>query len=323
MKRRSLLGAIPAVSLAGCLRMVGDEAGTAARTTATESGGGEGTTAPSGGATDFFATEAEALEYAGGFAAADDEAVVVEQSTDRTPELLEHGGGSGSSWGPADGGGTHTSQDLHFTSIPDDGVVFGGGAGRTLRVRNVTLDKAATFEPSAETGQFPVSTWSIDAESEGEPPSAIQVQPVGEQQDVMLEGQWRGDTDLFRTQAFGEYVIELVEDGARIGTTGGAVYGIRYHWGAEQTRETLYVTRQPSTNESWTVALYVGESRFDPLATQEGTQSAAENVFEVDLTELDLESGQYSWELLVGEGLQLERTHFISLTPSSGDLLIP
>jgi predicted secreted protein len=139
----------------------------------------------------------------------------------------------------------------------------------------------------------------------------------------MLEGQWRGDTDLFRTQAFGEYVIELVEDGTRIGTTDGAVYGIRYHWGAEQTRETLYVTRQPSTNESWTVALYVGESRFDPLATQEGTQSAAENVFEVDLTELDLESGQYSWELLVGEGLQLERTHFISLTPSSGDLLIP
>ncbi|WP_089700182.1 hypothetical protein [Halogranum gelatinilyticum] len=301
--------------------MVGTDGENATPTASEEPDGGEDTAAADGETNDFFATEAEALDYAGGFAA--DDAVVVERSADRTPELLEHGGGSGSSWGPADGGGTHTSQDLHFTSIPDDGVQFGGGAGRTLRVRNVTLDKAATFEPDAGSEQFPVATWSIDAEAEGEPPSAIQVRPVGEQQDVMLQGQWRGDTDLFRTQAFGEYVIELVEGGTRIGTTDGAIYGIRYHWGAEQTRETLYVTRQPSTNESWTVALYVGGSRFDPLATQEGTQSAAENVFEVDLTELDLESGQYSWELLVGEGLQLERTHFISLTPSSGDLLIP
>lgn len=327
MKRRHLVAALSASSVAGCLRLdnggettTGTPTGTTTRRTESEPDA-TATSEEDGDSDDLFATESEALEYAGGFAA--EEAVVVEQSVDRTPELLEHGGGSGSSWGPADGGGTHTSQDLHFASIPDDGVAFGGGTNRSLRVRNVTLDKAATFEPDADSERFSVSTWSIDTESEGVPPSAIELGPVGQQEDVMLAGAWRGDTDLFRTQAFGEYVIELLEDGTRIGTTDGFVYGINYHWGAEQTRETLYVTRQPSTNESWNVALYVGESYFDPLATQAGTQSPEDDVFEVDLTALDLESGQYDWRLFVGEGLQIERKHFIALQPSSGGLLIP
>lgn len=321
MKRRHLLSALSASSLAGCLRMVGNEDEAPAQTAPDKSEGEERTKVTSDQESDLFATKSEAIEYAGGFAT--EEAVVVDQSADHTPELLQHGGGSGSSWGPADGGGTYTSQDLHFTSIPDDGVVFGGGESRRLRVRNATLGKTATFEPDAESEQFPVANWSIDAETEGEPPSAIELQPVDTQDDVRLQGRWRGDTDLFRTQAFGEYVIELLEDGTRIGTTGGLVYGIRYHWGAEQTRETLYVTRQPSANNSWDVALYVGENYFDPVAIQEATQSVDQNVFKVDLTEIDIESGQYSWKLLVGEGLQLERTHFLSLTPSSGDLLIP
>lgn len=321
MKRRHLLAGLSASTVGGCLRLDDGGGTTPAGTTTRRTGREQDATATSGDAGDRFATEDEALAYAGGFAA--EEAVVVERSVDRAPELLEHGGGSGSSWGPADGGGTLTSQDLHFASIPDDGVAFGGPTNRSLRVRNVTLDEVATFEPAADSDRFSVSTWSIDAEAEGVPPSAIELGPVGQQDDVLLEGTWRGDTDLFGTQAFGEYVIELLEDGARIGATGGYVYGTRYHWGAEQTRETLYVTRQPSTNESWTALLHVGENYYDPVAKREGTQSPADDVFAVDLTGLDLEAGQYDWRLFVGEGLQVERNHFVVLQPSSGGLLIP
>lgn len=317
MKRRQYLGVFSALSVAGCLG--GVDVGV--ETPADESAAQSGDSAPDGDdGDDFFATESEALDYAGGFAA--EEGVVVERAADRTPELIRHGGGSGSSGGSADGGGQLRSKDIHFTSIPDDGIAFGGDAGRAVRVRNVTLGKTATFEPKAGTERHDVENWSFDAEKEGEPPAAVELEPVDASGHVMLEGTWSGDTDLFRTQAFGEYVIELLEDGTQIGTTDGAVYGIRYHCGAKQTRDAFYVTRQPSTNESWDAELYLGESYFEPVASLTGTHLPADGVFEFDLTELDVEPGRYGWWVFVGTDDDLPRNHFVSLSAGRGELRI-
>lgn len=321
MKRRHCLGVFAASSIAGCLGGVDIGVETPSQEPGDQPNGSASNTDSEGESGPRFATESAALDDAGGFAA--EEAVAVERAADRTPELLRHGGGSGSSSGSTDGGGLLVSQDIHFTSIPDDGIAFGGDVSRTVRVRNVTLGTAATFEPNAETQPYRVENWSFDAEKEGEPPAAIELEPVGVSGNIMLEGTWSGDTDLFRTQAFGEYVIELVEDGTRIGTTDGAVYGIRYHCGAEQTRETLYVTRQPSTNESWDAELFLGDSYFEPVATRAGTQLPAEGVFKFDLTDVDVEPGRYGWWVFIGTDDDLPRNHFISLSTGSGEVFVP
>jgi len=325
MRRRTLVGALGALGLSGCLRLTSDSAagdGEGSTDGGTTQAGGEPGGSGGDGSDDsgsLFASRPEALDFAARFAASS--AAAVGPSDSPEPELIRFGGGWGSSYGSGDDGSVVTSSDLQFESVPESGVPFGGGTGRSLRVRNLTLGAEATFTPDGD-ATHQVVDWEIDPETEAEPPSEIGLDVGSDGEHVRLRGTWTGDRDLFGRQAFSRYAVELLEDGEVIGTTGDGLFGTGYAWGAKQTREELFVTRQPSTNEDWHVELRVGESAFDPVASQSGDHLVDEGVFRVDLTGLDLESGQYDWSLLVADERPVLENRAIELQPMSTSLII-
>ena len=321
MRRRTLVGALGTLGLSGCLRLTSD----------TSSGDGNGSTdgsgtpagdepGDSGGGDGLFASRSEALDFASGFAASSADATVG-PSDGPEPDLLRFGGGWGSSYSSGDDGSVVTSSDLQFESLPESGVPFGGGSGRSLRVRNLTLGAEATFTPDGD-DTYQVSDWEIDPEAEAEPPSELGLDVGEDGERARLGGSWAGETDLFGRQAFSRYVVELLADGEVIGTTSDGLFGTGYVWGAKQTAEELFVTRQPSTREDWHVELLVGENTFDPVARQPAEHLVEDAAFRVDLTELDLDSGQYDWSLLVAGERPVVENRAIELAPTSTSLIV-
>jgi hypothetical protein len=238
------------------------------------------------------------------------------------PELIQHGGGWGSSYGPGEQGSVYTSSDIKFEAISDDGVAFGGDSNRAIRIRNLTLGSDITFEPTSDSPVYSVRDWDIDPETEGVPPSTIGLQVGDGSEHVSMSGTWTGDREIFNTQTFCAYEVDLLEGGTRIGGTTPKVYGIRYNWGAKQTADELYVTRQPSVDEEWIAELFIGKNTFESKARQKAEHLVEDDVFRVDLSAIDLDSGQYGWTLLIGTAQPIQRNQVIKLTPTDTGLIL-
>ena len=166
-------------------------------TSASSTGSEKGDETAGGG---VLASTSEAIEYVQRFANAGPVSSI-EPYSGGTPELIQYGGGWGSSYGSSDAGGVYTSADIQFEAI-SDGVAFGGDASRPIRIRNLTTGSASTFEPDSDE-TYSVTEWEIDPETEAVPPSSIGVNVRGSDDRVSLLGTWAGDTDLFRAQTFG------------------------------------------------------------------------------------------------------------------------
>ena len=322
MLRRQALAALCTAGFSGCLRLTedssssaaGDDAGVATSASSPRSEKNEGTA--SGG---VLSSTSEAIEYARRFANSGSVSSVEPYSGDG-PELIQHGGGWGSSYGSSDAGGAHTSADIRFEAVSDS-IAFGGDSNRSLRIRNLTTGAAVTFEPDS-TERLRATEWDIDPETEAVLPSSIGVDVRGSDDRLSLLGTWSGDTDIFRTQTFGTYVVDLLEGGTRIGGTAGKPVGTRYHWGAMQTPDAMYVTRQPSVHPDWHAALIVGQSPYEPQAQLMAEHRVEDDVFRVDLTDLDLEPGQYDWSLLIASERPVLRHRAIELSPLNTSLIV-
>lgn len=333
MLRRRVLAAFCTAGLSGCLRLTGDTAPSdreeterPARTATVDDGPARTPTESSGARAGsdtqgLFASQSEAIGFAQSFAASSvTNPVSANGRTDA--ELIQHGGGWGSSYGSGEQGGVYTTSDIKFEAISDDGVAFGGDSNRSIRIRNLTLGSEITFEPTSDSPVYRVNDWDIDPETEGAPPSTIGLNVGTDSEHVSISGTWTGDRDIFNTQAFCAYEVDLLDGGARIGGTTPKVYGIRYNWGAKQTADELYVTRQPSADEEWIAELFIGENTFESKARQKAEHVVADDVFRVDLSAIDLDSGQYGWTLLIGTAQPIQRNKVIELTPLNTGLIL-
>lgn len=320
---------VGAVGASGCLRLTNDSTGSGdgGADTDTRTASADGSDPDGGSSSDsddggLFPPRSEAIESVAGLAESGD-VVPVEPYSGPDAELIRYSSGWGSSWGPGPDGGVETASDLQVEPVGGEAIPFAGDSNRRLRVRSLTLDATLTFEPDPDTDPARVTEFSIDPESDGTPPSEVGLElgDSGEER-RRIGGTWTGDGDIFRRQAIGTFVVELLEDGTVIGRTAGGTYGTHYRWAAQQTVDALYITRQPSVREEWAAELAVGSNTFDPQARVTAEQVVDENVFRVDTTGLDVDAGQYDWTLIVGSDRPVRDAQTVHLTPLDTSLIV-
>lgn len=324
MLRREVLATAGLVGASGCLRLTSSGNGTTDAATG-EPSGDAGSSGDSGGDTGsgggLFASRSEALRSVAAFVDSGD-VTPVEPYSGPSADLIRFGSGWGSSYGSGENGGVVTASDLQVEPIDESGLQLGGNSDRRIRVRNLTLDATLTFDPDSDTAVAEgVTEISVDPTSEGDPPSELGLELDGGSERRRLGGTWSGDSDIFRRQAIGTYVVELIEGEETIGRTAGKSFGTNYRWGARQTTDALYVTRQPSVREAWVAELAIGGNTFDPQARASAEQLVDEDAFRIDLTDLDLEAGQYDWTLLLGTDRPARDSRILQLTPLSTSLI--
>lgn len=316
MNRREALAVLGTVSVAGCSRL--RETNDGGNETNLE---GDGESDADDGDSAFYSTREEAIAYAGSFA--DDGAPAFGTYEGDGPDTIAFATQSaGSSGSTGDDDSEIHAEDVDVVPHERERIAFGGDLRRSLRVRNLATRSALTFEPDSETGTYEADRVKVDTRASGvlrENTPTLYV-PDREEDTVDASGTWTGDTELFEHQTFARYVVELVEDGTVVGETAGRAVAKGYQWGMDQTRNAAFVTRQPGVREDWYAEFRLGSDSFDPEGRVEAVHRPDAGVFEVDLTALDAEPGEYEWHLHVSDergGEPLDR--FVELNPSFGN----
>lgn len=328
-RRRSVLAAVGATllgSTAGCLRLTDTGPDEGERATGTVSGadGQAVGTAREQDTQDtnqtppreFFATREEAISYVGSFARGEPGGYGTYQGDGpRRIAFSTSGGGSSGTTGANES--LIRSRDIDIESSAPGGFRFDGS--RALRVRNLASGTTLTFEPESGTTADDISAVKIDTRGGGELREQTPRFDAVSGDEVTIPGSWSGDLQLFRHRTFATYVVELLEDGAVVGETGGHIYGKAYQYGVDQTRETAFVTRQGSVSEDWRAVFQLGRG-FDAPASTEAIHRPEAGVFEIDLTGLEAESGEYKWSLrLLPPDARNRYDQFITLSSLFGN----
>jgi hypothetical protein len=334
-RRRRLLstaGIAFTVASAGCLRFTSGQSETA--TDSEPDGTSESTRTatnddpdqPTDGGDDsdegsvVYSTREEAIDYAGSFARGDPE---TDFGSDDGGEasLISF---STSSAGTSGSGGANDSvlmsEDLVVEAIPPGGVAFGGGVGRSLRIRNLATDSTLTYEPEAGTERYDVEGFDVETDGEGQlRDDAPKFDVAGSDDPISIPGSWSGDYQLFTHQPFARYVVELVEAGSVAGTTAGRIYGKAYQFGLDQTETTAFITRQHPVRDDWQATFYLGNP-FQPEGSVTATHRPDDGVFEIDLTGIDVDPGEYDWAFqLSGPDSGSTQQRFIQLRSAFGN----
>lgn len=294
MKRRETIAAIGAVGLAGCLGPLAGHESTP-DTSSTETG-------ESDDRQSIYSARADAIARAGSFA--DDVAPSFGTYEGNGPDTIAFPDNrSGTSATTGDRDSVVSADQVAVAPLGDERIRFGGETGRSLRVRNLATESTLTFEPDPDTDVYSANGIEFDIDGEGNLNDAAPslTVPDREETTVSPSGTWSGDHDLFKRQTFATYVIELLEDATVVGTTGGRVIGIGYQWDLAQTESTAFVTRHPSVREDWHAELRLGDRPFDYVDSVTAAHRPDSDVFEVDLTELDVDPGEYNWRLHLSE----------------------
>lgn len=300
MNRREVIAALGAAGLAGCVGVQTDRDPTAGEATAETDGSDSGR--ESDDEQSIYAARADAVDRAG--SVADEEAAGFGTYDGDGPETIAFPTTSGGTSATTRSDSTvAAADDVNVVPHGGDRVRFGGDVGRSLRVRNLATESALTFEPAAETEVYAASRIKINTDGRGTLHDATPTLYVPDREETTVDpaGAWSGDRDLFKHQTFATYVVELLEDGAVVGTTGGRVIGVGYRWAFAQTETAAFVTRHPSVREDWHVEFRVGGSPFDHDDAVTAAHRPDADVFEIDLTELDVDPGEYDWRLHVSE----------------------
>ena len=296
MNRRQILtlGAAGAFSTAGCLRLADDEQ-------QEQNAGGDGgtNTNSSSGGSAVYSTREEAIEHVSAFASGGGQSLGTGDGA--PPELIAFStSGSGSSSSSGDDGSTLTSKDLRVELLTDDSIRF--DTSRAIRVRNLAVDSSLTFEPEDDLGTYEIDEINIDPGGDGTlRDRAPELSVANEETTLESPGEWTGDRDIFTHQPIARYIVELLENGSVIGRAEAQPFGTGYQWAFDQTQEAAFITRHPVIPDDWHVEFTLGRSRFDPIEQVTATQLVDQNVFEIDLTRLDVEADEYDWRLRIAE----------------------
>lgn len=279
MNRRQMIIGSGILSLAGCLRLQ-DDGGN-------DDAGSEG----DGGA--IFSSREEAIESAGGLAT--DETLDLNQYDGDGPDGImfsETSGGSSSSTGPD--GEIYAATDIDIEPVEGNSTItFGGATDRILQVRDLTTDTMATFRPDDNVDRVDATRLKINTRGNGElrEETPTFYDPDREEAATYLSGTWEGETGMFSTYPFGEYVVSINENGTTAAATAGGIHGIGYRFRLDQTETTAFITRHASVDESWEPVLRVNENEVV------GSHNSDDRVLEFDIDALSISGGRYDWSV--------------------------
>lgn len=280
MNRRQMIAATGAFSLAGCLRLRGNGDDT-------DNGGG------------IFSSRAEAVASAA--ALATDDTLDLNQYEGDGPngiEFSESFAGGSSSTGPEEG--IYAATDIDVAPVGDDDTIaFGGDTDRILQVTDLAIDTAATFRPDVGVDRVDANRLKVNTRGDGElrEETPTFYDRDREEAATYLSGSWEGDTEMFGTHPFGEYVLTLRENGTTVGATGGGVHGIGYRFRFDQTETAAFVTRHAAVDEDWEPVLFVDDTGDEVI----GSHRPDDRVMEFDLEALPVSGGRYDWSIELRE----------------------
>lgn len=309
-RRRRLLstaGIALTVASAGCLRFTSGQSETAtdsgseATSESTPTASNDDPDQPTDEGSDssegsvVYSTREEAIDYAGSFARGDPDTDFGSDDGNEASLIAFSTSSAGTSGSGGANDSVLMSEDVVVEAIPPGGIAFGGDAGRSLRVRNLATDSTLTYEPASGSERYDVEGFDVETDGEGQlRDDAPQFDVAGSDDPISISGSWSGDFQLFTHQPFARYVVELVEGGSVVGETAGRIYGKGYQFGLDQTETTAFLTRQHPVREDWQATFFLGNA-FQPEDSVTATHRPDDGVFEIDLTALDVDPGEYDW----------------------------
>jgi len=242
---------------------------------------------------------------------------------------IDHNPGSSTSSTPVDEGRAYADQ-LDIFVETDDPAEFGGDTGKQLRIINPETDRAVTYTPTDDARTVPLDEMyrlGFQNDGTGEPREEILPFPDSDSSlnhsniDVTVEGH----TNIFSEETFNEYVIELLnEDGEVLDNTDERLVGMGYEATFDQDEEVATIPRDPAVEEDWTVRFRVtGDDpnlppREEILDEIEIEHSNSDDTFEVPIDELDIEPGEYRWDLVIidEERADVDRERIVRISGS-------
>lgn len=206
---------------------------------------------------------------------------------------INHASGSQSSTSSTTDDGRSIQTEL-INIEPTERYLFGAAVDRHFVIEETESDRSVTIEPDSDTGTYLVERVRPEMEPNGQPDDQITVfTPEQDETAQQLPVTYDGDTSMFTDAVFGTYRVRLVEGSETIASTDGQIVGMGYVYTAEQSNGELRITRHPDTSEAWVARLNVDRD----LATTTVEHADGDEFFRIDLRQLDVPSGQYSWSL--------------------------
>lgn len=110
-----------------------------------------------------------------------------------------------------------------------------------------------------------------------------------------IDVSWVGSQEIFSRQAFARYSFEIVEEGTAIAQTGERILVLGYQFGVQQTQNSLFVTCQPSVQDSWQYEVKLSNPTNEYTVIPEIRSD--KGVFELPFDDAGIEDGSYNWTL--------------------------
>ena len=206
---------------------------------------------------------------------------------------IEHAAGSQSSSGSTTDDGRRI-QTEKINIEPTERYLFGGGVDRQFRIEEAESGRSVTITPAADAGTYLVERVRPEMDATGQPEDEITVfTPEGDDIAERLPVSYDGEPSMFTETVFGTYTVELPAGSETLASTGEQLVGMGYSYAVEQSEDELRVTRHPDVREAW-FARFVLEDDLDVVTVD---HQDGDEFFRVDLTQLDVPSGQYGWSL--------------------------
>lgn len=260
--RRGILATVGSFAMSGCLRLSNS-------TTSAD-----------------FVTREEAISTAGAFADSDSYDIAVPNGSNELIEPAKDFPLTTSTNGPEES--KFTSSGLVVVPRQSE-VTFSSESA--LRVKELHSETQTLFTPIEETPTVEFIRLSIGFDPTGGIDTSYPQLDLPENDLLNPNGSWNNQLDT--VNIFGIYIIEIIEGGTVIGRTEPMITAVGYQYGVAQTRESAFITRDPSVDESWSIEFSLDGTN----ATTTGIHHPSENVFEIDLTDLDVANGEYTWDL--------------------------
>ena len=200
------------------------------------------------------------------------------------------------------GDGRYSAREL-INITPGDGtdrIEFGGGTDRVFALIDTATGREVTFTPDsdAETVASDRIRFRTAPDTfEQADPTITAFTPDRETTTVDIAGSYSGDLEMLSTAAIHSITVELRHtDGSVLGTTDPRFVATGYEYTASIVDDTLRVPRASAVDPAWTVEFTLLNDG-DAVTTRSVANDAEAEEFIIDLSSIDVASGEYNWTI--------------------------
>lgn len=320
MNRRQVVALGSMFSVAGCLRMQEQSAGSEGSESEQESSDDE----QSFGSDSLFDSRESAIEYAS--AVASDEDLGLTQHESGPPDQLIFGKSAGRRSTSSSPDGMYLSAlDIDLEPTNGSEINFTNEVETVIHIDDYVMDSSAVYTLEPEVDEFSTSRIKINTNGAGElrEETPTFLHPSFADGARHVEGAWSGDTEMFGQHPFGIYRASIREDDNIVAETNSVIHGIGYPWRFAQTADRAFLTRHASVPDDWVGIFTVAPERGnrDERSSVVTTQDPEKRIFEADITKLGVESGQYYWEFALYDSDDPSSEVFVSISGIPGQEL--